>query len=53
MIGIYIMTELGYNYLDTTFTGTSSPALSGNALFPMISSDQGVCRTLGDDGESE
>ena len=51
MIGTYSMTELGYNYLDTSFTGMSSPALSGNIVFPMISSDQGVCRSLGD-GES-
>jgi len=48
------MTELGYNYIDTTFTGVVTPALSGNVIFPMISSDQGVCRNLGgDEGESE
>jgi len=34
--------ELGYNYLDTTFTGTSSSALSGAPIFPIPDSDSGV-----------
>jgi hypothetical protein len=39
--------ELGYQYLDTRFTGTSAGALSGaNGYFPMIASDQGVAQLL-------
>jgi len=45
--------ELGYQYLDTRFTGTSSSALTGGSgvaaqLFPMIGQDQGVARLLKD-----
>ena len=39
--------ELGYQYLDTRFTGTSSGQLSGNAsYFPMVDQDQGVAQLL-------
>jgi hypothetical protein len=38
--------ELGYQYLDTRFTGTSAGALSGNDQFAMIASDQGVAQLL-------
>jgi hypothetical protein len=39
--------ELGYQYLDTRFTGTSSGSLSGNATyFPMVDQDQGVAQLL-------
>ena len=46
--------ELGYQYLDTRFTGTSSDALSGafeaigQNLFPMVKQDTGVARLLKD-----
>lgn len=40
--------ELGYQYLDTRFTGASAAALSGDAsgFFPMLANDQGVARLL-------
>jgi hypothetical protein len=45
--------ELGYQYLDTRFTGTSSTQLSGAVtgslgaqLFPMAASDRGVAQLL-------
>lgn len=43
--------ELGYQYLDTSYTGTSSNKLSGTNdsygnLFPMIESDKGVAQLL-------
>jgi len=39
--------ELGYQYLDTRFTGSSGTgALSGNADFTMMLQDQGVARLL-------
>ena len=43
--------ELGYQYLNTAYTGTSSAALSGTAgayghLFPMRTVDQGVAQLL-------
>jgi Major capsid protein Gp23 len=43
--------ELGYQYLDSRFTGTSasSNALSGlgaNSVFPMVDQDQGVAQLL-------
>jgi len=41
--------ELGYQYLDTRFTGTSSNALSGDAAgtyFPMVDQDKGVAQLL-------
>ena len=40
--------EIGYNYLNTAFTGASSASLSGNAAgtFPMLSEDQGVAALL-------
>jgi hypothetical protein len=34
--------ELGYNYLNTAFTGASSAALSGNAEWDNIAEDAGV-----------
>lgn len=34
--------ELGYNYLNTAFTGVSSAALSGNAEWDNIAEDAGV-----------
>jgi hypothetical protein len=45
--------ELGYQYLDTRYTGTSSAKLSGASgayanLFPMIGQDQGVAQLLKD-----
>lgn len=33
--------ELGYQYLNTAFTGAVNPALSGNDIFPFIRSDWG------------
>jgi len=38
--------EVGYNDLDTRFTGTSSGELSGNADFNMVGQDQGVADLL-------
>ena len=43
--------ELGYQYLDTRFTGVSTGALSGDAAFasanfPMVNQDQGVAQLL-------
>lgn len=39
--------ELGWNKLDTRFTGTSSDKLSGGAAeFPMVGEDQGVAELL-------
>ncbi|NBP15878.1 hypothetical protein EBU95_16055 [bacterium] len=40
--------ELGYQYLDTRFTGTSSQFLSGDlgGLFPMMAQDTGVAQLL-------
>jgi len=38
--------ELGYQDLDTRFTGTSSQALTGNANFNILESDQGVAAIL-------
>jgi len=40
--------EIGYQYLDTRFTGTSSTYLSGNNDFSVIGSDQGVAAILKD-----
>ena len=40
--------ELGYQYLDTRFTGTSSTFLSGNTDFNFIGSDRGVAAMLKD-----
>lgn len=40
-------TELGYNYLNTAFTGTSSAKLSGDATyFSNLAEDSGVARLL-------
>jgi len=39
-------TELGYQYLDTRFTGTSSSALSGATAWTMVQQDQGVAQLL-------
>jgi hypothetical protein len=38
--------ELGYQYLDTRFTGASSAALSGNSLFTVVDQDTGVAQLL-------
>lgn len=38
--------EIGYNYLNTAFTGTSSDRLSGHAEFPFLPEDQGVAQLL-------
>jgi hypothetical protein len=38
--------EVGYNYLDTRFTGASSAALSGNNDFHFPDQDQGVAKLL-------
>ena len=39
--------ELGYQYLDTRFTGTSSASLVGDATyFPFVPQDQGVAQLL-------
>lgn len=39
--------ELGYQYLDTRFTGTSSAQLSGNSAYTVVPQDQGVAQLLG------
>jgi len=38
--------ELGYQFLDTRFTGTSSNALTGNASFAFTVQDTGVAKIL-------
>lgn len=38
--------ELGYQYLDTRFTGASSSALSGNSYFSVLDQDTGVAQLL-------
>ena len=38
--------ELGYQHLDTRFTGTSSTVLSGNAEWSFAAQDQGVAEIL-------
>ena len=38
--------ELGYQYVDTRFTGTSSGVLSGNAAWSFTQQDQGVAEIL-------
>jgi len=38
--------ELGYQFLDTRFTGTSAASLTGNAYFSVASTDQGVAAIL-------
>ena len=38
--------ELGYQYIDTRFTGTSAGALSGNAAWSFTQQDQGVAEIL-------
>jgi hypothetical protein len=40
--------ELGYQYLDTRFTGSSSQFLSGNADFTIALQDMGVAKLLKD-----
>jgi len=40
--------EVGYNYLDTRFTGASSDELSGNADFEFADQDAGVAKLLSD-----
>jgi hypothetical protein len=39
--------ELGYQYLDTRFTGTSSGQLSGNSAYTIVQQDMGVAQLLG------
>lgn len=38
--------ELGYQYIDSRFTGTSAGALSGNAAWTFAQQDQGVAEIL-------
>jgi hypothetical protein len=38
--------ELGYQYIDTRYTGTSSGVLSGNAAWSFTQQDQGVAEIL-------
>tara|TARA_R100000656_G_C3928427_1_gene124284 strand:+ start:39 stop:218 length:180 start_codon:yes stop_codon:yes gene_type:complete len=38
--------ELGYQFLDTEFTGTSSCKLSGGKDFPFPNQDMGVAKVL-------
>jgi hypothetical protein len=38
--------EIGYNYLNTSFTGVSSAALSGNSAFAVVGEDSGVAALL-------
>jgi len=38
--------EAGYQILLTSFTGVSSSALSGDDLFPFLSTDFGTAGTL-------
>ena len=38
--------EVGYQILLTSFTGVSSSALSGNDIFPFVSTDFGTVGTL-------
>ena len=40
--------EVGYNYLDTRFTGTSSTELTGNSDFGFGDGDDGVAKLLKD-----
>ena len=40
--------ELGYHYLDTRYTGTSSASLVGNNDFEILASDSGVAKVLKD-----
>jgi len=40
--------EVGYNYLNTAFTGTTAPELSGASDFFFYCNDRGVARTLKD-----
>jgi len=40
--------EIGYNYLDTRFTGASSSELSGNSDFEFADQDAGVAKLLSD-----
>ncbi len=39
--------EIGGNYLNTAFTGTINPALSGHPEFPMMLEDMGTAAPLG------
>ena len=38
--------EIGWNYLDTAYSGTTTNRLSGNEVFPFIAEDIGVASTL-------
>lgn len=38
--------EVGYNYLNTAFTGTSSAALSGNSDVTVLDEDTGIAQVL-------
>jgi hypothetical protein len=45
--GLSANPELGYQYLDTRFTGTSSAQLSGNSAYTIVPQDMGVAQLLG------
>ena len=38
--------EVGYNYLNTAFTGTTAPELSGASDFFFYCNDRGVAKIL-------
>jgi len=38
--------ELGYQYLNTAFSGTINPALSGNEYFPFFFGDVGSANNV-------
>ena len=40
--------EIGYQYLNSIFTGTRNPQLSGNKDFPFLCSDSGTAAPLSD-----
>lgn len=40
--------EVGYHYLNTAFSGTRNPQLSGNADFSFLCSDSGTAAPLSD-----
>ena len=46
MRGLSANPELGYQFLDTRFTGVSSAALSGNSAFTILTQDTGVAQLL-------
>lgn len=38
--------EVGYNYLNTAYSGASSSKFTGNEHFPFVQEDMGVAATL-------